>query len=121
MYCHQRLCSKLLEFVTQATAPQSLAMSSPTSRQAIHPFRQRYQLKDVWNAAVSERDFDHVFWLHVTLDVLVQNGMRYGGYILVLLAGSIIAFLGSGGLLHVLPKIAKLYSFSYFVQYFFGM
>lgn len=95
-------------------------MSSPNSGQAVHPFRQRYQLRDVWNAAASERDFDYTFWLHVTLDILVENGMRYFGYILVVLAGTIIAFLGLGGLYHVLPKVAKIYSLSFLVQNLLG-
>ena len=84
----------------------------------VHPFRQRYQLRDVWNAILTERDFNTVFWTHIAMDILVERGMHFFGFVLVMIASMIIIFLGTGGFLVVLPNIAEFGSFQFF---FFGI
>lgn len=68
-------------------------------------YRSRPQLKDVWEAAKTERNFDYVFWLHTTLDILAELAFRHFGYCLVLLAVVLITVLVAAGFLIVLPVV----------------
>lgn len=70
---------------------------------------------DVWSAIKSDRDFDYTFWIHVTLDILIDKAMRAVGYVLVCLAYVLITLLGSGGLVIALPRITTVGSVSYFI------
>lgn len=103
--------------MNNSSGPQlGIAARLPTS----HPFRKRYQLRDVWNAMATEESFDYVFWIHITLDILIDNGIRYFGYVLVVMAVILITFLGLSGLGIVLPKVATPGSLSFYFQFVVG-
>lgn len=73
--------------------------------------RQRYTLTDVYNAARFERNFNYVFWMHITLDILGANMMKYAGYSLVLFATLLIAGISVLGFFVVLPTLFSVSSF----------
>lgn len=85
-----------------------------------HPFRKRYTFRDVWNAMATERDFDYVFWIHITLDLLFDGGIRYFGYVLVVVAMFLVTMLGSSGVFIVLPKVSRPGSLGYYAQVMIG-
>lgn len=79
----------------------------PVKLSSTHPFRKRYELRDVWNAMSTTSNFDYVFWMHITLDILIDNGVRYFGYMLVTMAYILITVLGFSGLFIVLPRMSS--------------
>ena len=66
----------------------------------------RYTFHDVWNAAKYGRNFNYVFWLHVTLDILFEHGMHFGGMLLISFAAAIITFVSFIGFFIVIPAVA---------------
>lgn len=69
--------------------------------------KQRYTLRDVYNAAKYEKNFNYVFWLHVTFDIIGEQVMKCAGYCLVVMATSLIAGISVLGFLVVIPAITK--------------
>lgn len=110
----QNSCSTIPAATTNIHFPHS-RMASPVGIAAPLAHRRRYDLKDVWSAIKSDRDFDYTFWIHVTLDILIDKAMRAVGYVLVCLAYVLITLLGSGGLMIALPRITTVGSVSYFI------
>lgn len=68
----------------------------------------------------TERDFDYVYWIHITLDLLFDGGIRYFGYVLVVVAMFLVTMLGSSGLFIVLPKVSRPGSLGYYAQVMIG-
>ena len=85
-----------------------------------HFRRQRYTLSDVFNAANTERNFDYVFWMHVTLDILGESLLNSAGYCLVFLATSLIAVVTIISYVVVLPAIAVPGSFIFICHALWG-
>ncbi len=85
-----------------------------------HPFRQRYQLIDVWNAARTERNFDYVFWGHITLNILMDEAVKLFGRCLVIVAVVLILALVSIGFFIVLPNITTTSSIWFYFHAIFG-
>lgn len=103
----------------EAAHPPPMGVTGP-SIPSSHPFRKRYTFGDVWHAMASERDFDYVFWIHITLDLLFDRGIRYFGYVLVIVAMFLVTMLGSSGLFIVLPKVSRPGSLGYYAQVMIG-
>jgi hypothetical protein len=82
--------------------------------------KQRYTLSDVYNAARFERNFNFVFWLHITLDIIGENVIGYGGKMLVLFASMLIAIITILGYAVVLPAVSEPGSLAYILQALFG-
>lgn len=76
-------------------------------RASDHPFRRRYQLSDVWNAAKTERNFDYSFWGHIVIDVLMEHAISIFGKVLVVLATVLIVSLISSGYFIILPNVSS--------------
>jgi hypothetical protein len=68
-------------------------------------FRQQIQLRDVWEAARTERNFDYVFWADATIDIIVNNALQHFGYCLVFFASLLISTLVTAGFFIVLPAV----------------
>lgn len=72
-----------------------------------HPFRQRYQLSDVFHAASTHRNFDYAFWGHITLNILMENAVKCFSQFLVVFAVILIIGLIASGYLIILPNITS--------------
>jgi hypothetical protein len=78
---------------------------------AIPPhFKARYTLLDVWNAAKYEKNFNFAFWMHITLDIIVEQAIRTGGYCLICCAVALIVTISVFGFFVVVPAIASPWS-----------
>jgi hypothetical protein len=71
------------------------------------PFRRKYQLSDVWNAARTERNFDYVFWGHITLNIIGESAIQMLGRLLVCFAVFLISSLIFTGFYFVLPNVTN--------------
>jgi hypothetical protein len=71
------------------------------------PFRRKYQLSDVWNAARTERNFDYVFWGHIALNIIGEWAIQMLGRLLVLFAVFLISSLIFTGFYFVLPNVTS--------------
>lgn len=69
--------------------------------------KQRYTLRDVYNAAKYEKSFNYAFWLNVTFDILGAQLMMCAGYCLVTMATALIAGISALGFLVVIPAITS--------------
>jgi hypothetical protein len=85
-----------------------------------HPFRQRYQLSDVWNAMKTERNFDYGFWGHITLDILMEQGYLLFSRCLVIVAVILIFSLILTGYFIVLPTVSTPSSVMFYFHAVFG-
>ena len=75
--------------------------------------KQRYTLQDVYNAAKYEHNFDYGFWGHIALDIILESLARSFSYFLVIMAWTIIAFMGLTGFIVVIPTITEFGSFMF--------
>jgi len=85
-----------------------------------HPFRQRYGLRDVYNAANTERNFDYVFWGHIVLDIMMEHAITLFGKVLVVVAYVLIIYLIGSGYFIVLPNVSNPPSVWYYVHAILG-
>lgn len=74
--------------------------------------KQRYTLSDVYHAAKTERHFNYVFWMHITLDILGAAVMKYAGYSLVVVAVGLVAIISILGFFVVLPTLFEPWSYA---------
>jgi uncharacterized protein YhhL (DUF1145 family) len=86
-----------------------------------HPFRRQYQLSDVWNAIKTERQFDYVFWGHITLNLLLEHAYRLFGRILVVCAVVLIFSLVGTGYFVVLPSAYPSFGIRFYFHAIFGI
>lgn len=80
----------------------------------------RYNLNDVYHAAKHDRNFDYVFWMHVTLDILTDKIVIYGSFLLVLFAIALIAVISIIGFFVLLPTIATPWTLYFIVHVLWG-
>lgn len=66
----------------------------------------RYTLKDVWHAVRTEKQFDYVFWIDITLQILAYEGIKLGGFVLVFFALTFISMFSYLGIFYVIPEIS---------------
>ena len=69
-----------------------------------------YTFYDVLHAIRTERNFDSIFWLQVTIGLIVDNLMTLLGRFLVCAATFFILTISSAGFLVVLPLVATPWS-----------
>lgn len=80
----------------------------------------RYTFVDVWHALKTQQNFDYVFWIDISLQILAFEGLKLGGFILVFMAILLITLFSYIGIFHVVPEIAAPgTAWSYF-NYSFG-
>ncbi len=85
-----------------------------------HPFRKRYTFRDVYNAAATERSFDYVFWMHVSLDIIGDNLIIIASKLLVVIAIFLILGLGYSGFLVIVPLISEQTPHMYYIHMVIG-
>jgi hypothetical protein len=94
--------------------------ANTTQQQEPHPFRKRYTFRDVYNAAATERNFDFVFWMHVSLDIIGEYAMYYASKLLVVIAACLILGLGFSGFAIIVPLISERTPWLYYVHTVLG-
>mmetsp|Transcript_28472 Transcript_28472/g.47830 ORF Transcript_28472/g.47830 Transcript_28472/m.47830 type:complete len:612 (+) Transcript_28472:41-1876(+) len=82
--------------------------------------KHKYTFADVYHAAKYERNFNYVFWLHITLDILTESAFVCAGYALVALAISLIALISTLGMVVVLPAAYVPYSMLHIIHSLLG-
>lgn len=92
--------------------------------QTVPPRRkmQPYTLRDIYNAARTEKHFNYTFWLHILLDIILLDwGRRIMGKFLVTMALLIITSISLIGFSVVIPHISSPRSLAYWWHYSFGL
>jgi palmitoyltransferase len=80
----------------------------------------RYTLSDVWHALKTQQNFDYVFWIDITLQIMAYQGIKLGGFVLVLFAIIGITLFSYLGIFHVVPEISTPGSAWAYFNYIFG-